>query len=133
MKVIAVSAAAVAAFAALGVFPAESQGTRAPPAKGRTCFMADDISGWAEGGPGKVNLRTRRGDHYEAVLLTACPELDFTQRMGVISRSDRICVGDDATLITRSSGVAGADRCRIDRIRLMTPQEVAALPKNQQP
>jgi hypothetical protein len=81
-----------------------------------------------------VNLRTTRNEYYQAQLLTPCPDLDFSQQLAIVTRvSERICEGDDATLVIPQPRTVGPDRCRIDRVRKLTAEEVAGLAAGEKP
>ncbi len=100
----------------------------------RSCFLARDLGGWREAKPNLINLRTARDEYYQAVLYPSCPNIDFNNTIAIVTRtSDRVCEGDDAELIA-PNGIGGRrDSCRIDRIRKLTDEEVAAIPKGEKP
>lgn len=131
-----VSLAAALALAALATANAsDAQTPEAKPKASRACFMANDISGWKEVRPGLMNFRTLRKEYYQAIVYGPCPNLDFSQQLVIVSRlSERICENEDATLvIPRRAGDFGPERCRIDNIRKMTEEEVAALTPREKP
>lgn len=102
--------------------------------KGRSCFLSSDVSGWREAKPNHINLRTQRGDYYQAVLYPTCPNIDFNNQIAIVTRtSEWVCVGDDAELVAPKGFGAGPDRCRIDDIRKLTSEEVAAIPNGEKP
>jgi hypothetical protein len=100
----------------------------------RACFLARDVADWEKGRPGQLNLRTTRGEYYQAAVFPSCPEIDTSQQLAIVTRfADRVCEGHDATLIVPTSLGRRPDRCRIDRVRRLTAEEVAALPPGEKP
>jgi hypothetical protein len=127
LKAMTLSAAAVIALSGLS---ASAQERVAPQSKGRACFAINDIASWEDARGGRMNIRTARGEYYQATLLGPCVNLDLSQKMVIIPRngfSRRICEGDDATIKVRG------ETCRADQFRKLTPDEVAALPKTDRP
>ena len=100
--------------------------------EGRACFRAADISSWTAADSSTVNLRVSVNDYYRLKLLGSCPDVDWTQRIGIEHRgSSWICGGLDATLIV--PGQIGPRRCPVSSVHKLTPAEVAALPPKQKP
>ena len=70
------------------------QGERA-----RSCFYSRDISSWSEVDSRTVNLRVSLHDYYQLKLLTDCPDVNWTQAIGLESRGrDWICSGEAPTV-----------------------------------
>jgi hypothetical protein len=108
------------------------QDVQATNGNGRSCFYARNVSSWAPVDRSIVNLRVNVNDYYQLKLLGECPNIDWSERIGLEHRgSDWICSGLDAMLI--APGPAGPHRCAVSSIRKLSPQEVAALPPRQKP
>ena len=124
---------ALAGLAVASASDAQTPEEKPKPAS-RACFLANDVSGWREVRPGLMNFRTLRKEYYQAIVYGPCPNLDFSQQLTIVSRaSERICEGDDALLVTPSRGGFGPDRCRIDKIRKMSEEEIASLARKDKP
>lgn len=106
---------------------------RSPVKSGaRDCFYARNIEGWAPVGRDAVNIRVFRRDYYQLTLLGSCPNLDWTETLGLSSHgSSWICSGLDATII--APGPVGIHRCEVKSIRRLTAEEVRSLPPRQRP
>jgi len=101
--------------------------------EGRSCFYSRNISSWSPAGKDTVNIRVGVNDYYRLGLLGACPDIDWTQTIGLESRgSDWICSGLDVTVIVPRTTI-GPQRCAATNLHKLTPTEVAALPKKQKP
>jgi hypothetical protein len=101
--------------------------------EGRSCFFAKNVSSWSAAGRDKVNLRVGVNDYYQLNLLGTCPDIDWTQSIGLESRgSDWICSGLDVTVIVPRTTI-GPQRCQATALHKLTAAEVAALPKKQKP
>ena len=72
-------------------------------------------------------------DVYAFKLLGHCQDVDWSQRIGLRSRSGGgfICSGLDAELLVPSS--IGPQRCPVSEIRKLTPEAVAALAPKARP
>jgi hypothetical protein len=87
---------------------------------------------WAPVDKRTVNLRVNLHDYYQLKLVIDCGEIDWRLNITLISRGgDWICSGSDVTVVAPSS--IGPQRCLASDLRKLTPEEVAALPKNQKP
>jgi hypothetical protein len=101
--------------------------------QGRSCFYARNVSSWAAAGRDRVNLRVSVNDYYQLQLLGTCPDVDWTQAIGLESRgSDWICSGLDVTVIVPRTTI-GPQRCQATGLRKLTKAEVDALPKREKP
>ena len=99
----------------------------------RSCFYSRDISSWSEVDSRTVNLRVSLHDYYQLKLLTDCPDVNWTQAIGLESRGrDWICSGADVTLIIPHPQ-SGPPRCPASEMRKLSREEVAALPARQKP
>jgi hypothetical protein len=124
---LSILAAALVAGATSG---AATAADKKPP---KACFQTDEVRNWKfYDHQQRINLSTSRKDVYTAEVIGICPSGDFSQTLGIKPRSSNfICEGDDAGLFVRS--LSGAERCRMDRIRKLSADEVAALPKEEKP
>lgn len=96
------------------------------------CFWADSVSNFRAADQNTVFLRVGVKDVYRLDMLSRCHEIDWTQKIGILSRgSNRICSGLDAELITPSP--IGPMRCPVKTVTRLTPEEIALLPKGSRP
>jgi hypothetical protein len=125
---------ATAAVAALAIAsPAFAAGGQSkPPQPHRDCFWAQNVNGFAAPDEHTVNIKVGVHDVYQMELFGTCPDVDWNNRIALVSRgSSNICSGLDAEIVTRSP--IGPQRCPVRNIRKLTPAEVAALPKRGRP
>ena len=98
----------------------------------KSCFYARNVDGWRASGDQTVYLRVGVRDVYKLDLMTRCTDIDWNEKIGIRSRgSNWICSGLDAEIISPSR--IGPQRCPVQTLRKLTPQEVAALPKKDRP
>jgi len=99
----------------------------------RSCFPASNVSGFRASDDKTVYLRVGVKDVYRLDLMSACPNVDWNERIALFSRggSSFICTGLDVDVI--SSTPIGRQRCPVQTLTKLTPQEVAALPKKSLP
>jgi len=129
----AVPAALILAFAATATVSVAAQADEKPAKKQRACFQVNDVAGWKEGEKHAFNLRTFRGDVYTSRMMGVCPEIDWTQKLAIKTRtSSFICEGDDAEVIVPHS-TFGPQSCNIDQIRKMSKEEADKLEKRYRP
>jgi hypothetical protein len=98
----------------------------------RSCFFTRNVNGFAA--PNEKTLYVRAGvrDVYKFEMFGSCPDLDWNQRLVLVSRgSSWICSGMDAEVISHSP--IGPQRCPVRSVQKLTPEEVKALPKNARP
>jgi hypothetical protein len=115
---------------AMGAGPAQAA-PQSKPSPQRQCFYAADVSGFTPAGDGTVYVRAVK-DVYAFKLFGPCPDINWTLRLGLVSRgSDFICSGLDAELIVPSQ--IGRQRCPVQDIHKLSPAEVAALPRKLRP
>lgn len=132
MKTFARFAAAALGVAALGL--AVPPGATAAPAvkPKRQCFWTSQVNNFAAQGDEVVNVRVGVKDVYRLEIFGTCPEIDWTQKIAIVSRSgSTICTGLDAELVVPST--IGPQRCAVRAVRKLTPAEVAALPPKAKP
>jgi hypothetical protein len=94
---------------------------------GRSCFWANNVSGYRMGPNETVIVNTNRRDYYELTTQQYCARrLDFENRMALRSRSGNfICSGLDAEIYVPDS--LGSTYCPVYTVRKLNDAEVAAL------
>lgn len=103
----------------------------ATPAK-RQCFFASNVTNYSAVDDKTVNVRVGVKDVYELKLFSRCPDIDWSHKIALVSRGgSSICDGFDATIIVDST--LGPQRCTVDKVRKLTPQEIAALTPKAKP
>ena len=137
MKTRLLRAAPIAALVALAAAPfaadarSPAQPDQAAKAK-KQCFYTRNADSFAA--PDEDNLYVRVGvrDVYHFTMFARCPEIDWNQRLALVSRSSSwICTGMDADVITHTT--LGSQRCAVRYVEKLTPAQVAALPKRARP
>ncbi len=124
-----VLAAAAALLIGVAATPAVSADK---PSQPRQCFWNHQVNSFAAQGDRTVNLRVGVKDYYQLELFGPCPDVDWTQKIALISRGgSTICSGLDAEILTPS--VIGSQKCMVRNVRKLSPTEVAALPKGAKP
>ena len=123
--------------AALGLLSLGTAAAKTPlepaAAKPRAqCFRTDRVNNFASSDSRIVNLRVGVRDIYQLEMFGRCNDVDWTQKIAVVSRgSSYICTGLDAEIIAPSP--IGPQRCPVKTIRKLTPDEIKALPKRARP
>lgn len=98
----------------------------------RQCFWTNQVNNFAAESDRVVNVRVGVKDIYRLEIFGTCPEIDWTQKIAIVSRGgSTICSGLDADLVVPSS--IGPQRCTVRNVRKLTPEEVAALPPKAKP
>lgn len=122
-----VALTACAPGAAPGELAAEGAATQ-----GRECFFTRNVNGFSAPDAETLYLRVGVRDVYQMQMFAPCPDMDWAQRLAVVSRSgSSVCRGMDATII--SPGPLGDQRCMVRAVRKLTPAEVEALPRGSRP
>ena len=127
---------AAVALASVAVQPAGAQSPAAPDGKAkpaaRQCFWANQVNNFAAADEDTVNVRVGMKDVYQFEMLGRCPDIDWSDRIAIVSRgSNSICTGMDAEIIAPST--IGPQRCPIRTMRKLTPDEIKALPRRARP
>jgi hypothetical protein len=131
MKVIAITAAVL-----LGAAVTSSAAT--PPAKAaaaRQCFRQRDITSWRAVGDSQVNLQVNYRDVYRLDLNGRCTQLDSafeTLAVKSVGAGDEVCSGLQLDVIVPIGGRLDFP-CPVQKMTKLTPDEVKALPKREQP
>jgi len=127
----ALIAAALAAAAATG--PAVSADKPAPMKNGQQCFYTRMINGFAAPDDQNLYIRVSVNDVYHLTMFSHCQDMDWDQRLGVVSRSGGfICDKLDVEVIAHARGL-GRQRCAVRAMEKLTPEQIAALPKHAKP
>ncbi|MDB5423459.1 MAG: hypothetical protein JWQ29_875 [Phenylobacterium sp.] len=126
---LAAFAAALFALCATASAPALAKSPTQPGK--RQCFFASLANGFAAPDERTLYVRVGVRDVYEFQMFGSCPNLDWSQRLALVSHTSSICTGMDADVVTR--GPIGPERCPVRSVRKLTPEEVAALPPKARP
>ena len=103
----------------------------------RQCFSSEQVRNFRAGDTGQLFIRVMRNDVYELNSSGGCTDLDFAQRLAITPdvgalAGGRVCVGDWAR-ITLPASSAPVRTCRARVSRVLTEEEVAALPGPHRP
>lgn len=95
----------------------------------RPCFYTDQVRNFANGPTGVLYIRSIRNDVFELRSAGLCLDLDNAVQVGLApfaGGSSRTCAGDWVQAVLPSSGM-GAGPCRLQVVKRLTAEEVAAL------
>lgn len=102
------------------------------PATHNECFWTRSANGFAAQDDHTLNIRVNSRDVYQFTMLGSCPDMDWSQRIALVSRGgSNICTGMDAEVVTHSP--IGPMRCAVRSVHKLTLDEIAALPKRARP
>jgi hypothetical protein len=127
-------AACTAALLALSTaaVAADAKPSSAKPKPKNECFFTQTIDGFAAPDEHTVYVRAGVRDVYKFQLMGICPDIDWSQRIALVSRSgSSICTGMDAEIVTHTQ--IGPQRCPVRSMHKLTPEEIAALPPKARP
>ena len=139
---LAVTAAAVSLGAAITLGAALARAVpqppaAAPPREQRACFWTRSVTNFAAVDTTRVYLRASGRRVFELTLFANCFQLDWVNRLAIRTRgSSNICEGPNPGLdviVRDRGGIPGGQRCPVTNVRLLTPDEVAALPPRARP
>ena len=120
------------AVAVVGGVAAVTSAAAQQPISARQCFWSHQVNSFAAQGDRLVNLRVGVKDYFQLELMGPCPDVDWTQKIALVSRGgSTICSGLDAEIVTPSP--IGPQKCPVKSVRKLTPTEVATLPKGAKP
>jgi hypothetical protein len=137
MKTLA-SLAAVFAAAALAAGPAAADPTpaaNAPPVHRNACFWRENVNNFAAHDDKALYLQVGAHDVYELKMFGNCFDLSWLHHIGLQTHGmSDICEGSnpDLDIVVHEVGL-GHMRCPVTNVRKLTPEEVAALPKDARP
>jgi hypothetical protein len=101
--------------------------------KPNQCFWTRNITGFAAPDDHTVYIRVSYRDVYRLDLMVACPDVDWNQRIALVSRTgSNICNALDAEVVAHATGL-GPQRCPVKTLTKLTPAEIAVLPKHAKP
>ena len=130
-------AASLSVVLTLAVPVASGAAPQSAPPTDRQCFYARQVSGFSAPDRDHVYVRVGVRDVYAFDLLGGCPDVDWTLRLGIVSRgSNFICSGLDTEVVVPRGAFGspfGPQRCPVAHMRKLTPEEVAALPRRSRP
>lgn len=121
---------AMVAIAALAGCAGGASGTRTDNAQ-RNCFSASSVTGFNALSDTRVLLHVGVRDVYELELLGFCPDVDWSQRIGVrsVGGSSWICTSDPLgveLVVPDHAGHRRVDRCRVRSMHKLSPEEASA-------
>jgi hypothetical protein len=132
MKTPLALAACMTGVLALSATAAGAADKPAKPPTHNDCFWTRNVDSFAAPDDHTLNVRVGMRDVYQFEMLGPCQDIDWNQRIALISRSgSNICSGMDAEVVTHSP--IGPQRCAVRSMRKLTPQEIAALPARGKP
>ena len=90
---------------------------------GRQCFRAAQVNDFQGLDNDTVHVTAGARDFYELELAGSCPDIDWSQRIGIRATggSSWVCRGFDAELLV--PGPMGLDRCPVRSVRRISPEE----------
>ena len=104
----------------------------AQPVGDRQCFWASQVNSFQAVDDAHINIRVGAGDVYALTLFGPCHDIDWANRMTLVSRGGSlICDGHDAEILAPTT--RGQLTCAVQTVRRLTPAEVAALPAKAKP
>lgn len=99
----------------------------------RQCFTANSVRNFRVVDSRTVNIRAGR-EVYRLDMFGNCPDLRWTEGMGLqTAGSPTICTGSGLGTNVVTRGPSGPQRCSVQSVTLLTPEEVAALPARSRP
>jgi hypothetical protein len=106
-----------------------------PPHHGGSCFWERDVTNFAARDDHTVYLRVGGRQVYELKMFGNCFDLSWLHHIGLRTfGSSNVCEGGGAGLELETRDIAaGHQRCPVTSIRKLSPDEIAALPKDAQP
>ncbi|MCW4462905.1 DUF6491 family protein [Sphingomonas sp. BT-65] len=100
----------------------------APSDGQRECFWGSQVTGFSDAGPDRAILNIGQRESWELALATGCPDVDWALRIGIRARGgDRICPGRPAELLIPNASGSGFQRCLVQNVRKLSPEEAAAV------
>jgi hypothetical protein len=125
--------ALAASAAALLALSASAAGATDRPAAKSECFWARTVTSFAAPDNKTLYVRAAGNQIYRFDMFGPCQDMDWNQRLALVSHGgDSICSGMDAEVVNRAAGL-GRQRCPVRSMHKLTPEEIAALPRNAKP
>jgi len=91
----------------------------------RQCFRPADVSGFRPVDRNTVIVSVGPRDRFRLDLMAPCPDVNWSERIGIRSPTMRICTGLDAEIIAPSS--IGPRTCPVRAVTRLTREEADAL------
>lgn len=100
----------------------------------RQCFSPQQVDNFRSGRANTVYLKVRANTVYEIHTTGACTDVDNAYQLAIQPEfgSSRLCSGDWATIAVPGSAQA-IQRCRVQISKVLSAEEVAALPSRYRP
>lgn len=119
------TAACAAMLTACAMTNRQPQG-QATRGAGQQCFLPSQVNGFNAVNSDTVQVTVSVNTIYELGIVGTCPDIDWTQRIGIRSTGGGswVCRGQDAELIVPSP--MGVQRCPVTSVRRLSPAEVQA-------
>src|SRR5690606_26149204 len=74
-----------------------------PASSGRQCFRPADVTGFRPVDRTTVIVSVGPRDRFRLDLMAPCPDVNWSERIGIRSRTMRVCTGLDAEIVAPSS------------------------------
>ena len=132
-RTILTAAAGAALLVAGAATPGAIARTHTPAYSANQCFYTRNATSFAAPDEKNLYVQVNSRDVYHFEMFGVCPDIDWNQRIALVSRgSSWICNGMDAEVISHAVGI-GRQHCFVRNMRKLSPQEIAALPRNARP
>lgn len=125
--------------ASAGPAPGLAEGMQTPnsqaePARPeRQCFSPQQVQNFRTAGPTKVYLKVGASTVYELQTAGACTDLEDSYQLSIQPElGGRLCAGDWANIAMPGSAQS-VERCRVQITKVLSAEEVAALPDRSRP
>ena len=116
-----------------GAVPGQETQTRASTSPERQCFSPQQIANFRTADATTLYLKVRSNKVYELTTSGGCNDVDGTTRLAILPEiGSRLCSGDWATIAAPGSTQA-IQRCRVHISKVLSAEEVAALPARNRP
>lgn len=100
----------------------------------RQCFDSDRLTNFTVDDTHTVYVEAANRDVYELQIAGGCTQLDSAFGLQITPStggSSRLCIGEAANIRAGTTGTTGPCRARVSR--MLTPEQVAALPSRLRP
>ena len=130
MRTLLLAAGAALTAAACAPYPPVAPAQQAAAAPARQCFHSGRVNGYREAGRDHVDLTVGANEVWRVRLFGACPDIDWTNQIGVVRRGggSYICDGFDVEFVVPNAASGPPRRCAARSVRRLTPAEAAAPP-----
>lgn len=104
----------------------------------RQCFISSQVRNFRSNGTTQLYVRANDNSVYELNTSGGCFDLDSATSLTIVPdgaglAGSRVCTGDWARLTVSPATRPGGGVCRARVERVLTPEQVAALPSRQRP